>query len=224
MNLAYIRHLESKANIRSGFCYEDEDHRIQFPLNSDDDIPLTQNGIEHGERIHKVLSQSSIFNMDDVKILCSPYLRTKQTRRILFPNIDDSQVTFDPRLCERNAGYCTSMTKKEISDSFPWLERYWKTTNPLITKPPGGESILEVVYRIFPVLNEIKNMTDTTSTVIMVGHGNLFKAVDFVLQGLTTEEFPTIPLAPNGSLTIYRDIHLDRNDVSIDKYHHVLSE
>lgn len=224
MNLAYIRHLESLANIRSGFCYEDENHRTQFPLKSDDNIPITAEGVAHGERIHKVLSQKPIFNMDDVEILCSPYLRTRQTRRILFPNIDDSRVTFDPRLCERNAGYCTTMTTGEISDSFPWLERYWKTTNPLIAKPPGGESILDVVYRILPVVSEIKIMPNRPNTTLIIGHGNLFKAIDFVLQGLTTEEFPTIPNAPNGSLTIYRDIHLGKNGMSIEMYHQVLSD
>lgn len=119
MNIAYFRHLESKQNTRGGFCYEDENHRNQFPLESDEDIPLSQNGIEHGERIQRVLSQKDIFDMDDIRIICSPYRRTRHTRQILFPHIDESKVTFDPRLCERNSGYCTHMTKEEISNSFP---------------------------------------------------------------------------------------------------------
>ncbi len=224
MNLAYFRHLESVQNIRNGFCYEDEDHRLQFPLGSDEDIPLSQNGIEHGERIQRVLSQSDIFNMDDIRIICSPYRRTRHTRQILFPNIEDDEVIFDLRLCERNSGYCNNMTKKEISESFPWLERYWQMTHPLFAKPPGGESMIDVVHRILPVVDEIKSMTDPPDTVLLFGHGNLFKALDFVLQGSVMEEFPAIPLAPNGSLTIYRDIHLGKKEMSIDKYHHVLSE
>lgn len=224
MDLAYFRHLESIQNIRKGFCYEDEDHRLQFPLGSDEDIPLSQNGIEHGERIQKVLSQMGIFNMDDVRIICSPYRRTRHTRQILLPHIDDSKIIYDPRLCERNSGYCTNMTKQEISESFPWLERHWKNTNPLIAKPPGGESLLEVVYRIIPVVNEIKSMTNSPKTVILFGHGNLFRAMDFVLQGSMMEDFSSIPIAPNGSLTIYRDIHLGREKMSIDMYHQVLSD
>lgn len=224
MNIACIRHLESLANLRPGFCYKNEEDRTKMDLPSDDNVGLSPNGFAHGDRIRVTLREEKIFDRKDVRIICSPYKRTKQTRGLIFPKVPEDQVVFDPRLCERNSGWCAGMTEEEVRRHFPWLADYWSRTHPLLAKPPGGESLLDVVYRIMPVVQEIKDgKYGKESTNILIGHGNLFKAVDFILRGLTFDEFGSIPNAPNGSLSFYRNVHLGSKGMTVDKYQEVIA-
>ncbi len=220
MIISYLRHLESDANTRKGFCYEDDEQRNRLKLPSDNDVPLTQAGIEHGKRIQPILAKLKLFDPDETDVVESPYVRTVQTREVLLPQYHDS-VTSDTRLCERNNGWCANMTLAEVRHYFPWLQNYWDVTNPLLATPPGGECMLDVVHRVLPVVVE---SIASGRNKLFVGHGNLFKAIDFILQKMLVSDFSKIPNAPNGSLTVYRNVHLGHQAMSIDRYHEVLSK
>ena len=220
MIIAYVRHLESLANTRKGFCYENDEHRFVLDLPSDNDVPLTSIGIEHGKRLQKELAKIDFFNPDEMDLDVSPYIRTVQTCEILFPQYK-GRFTIDTRLSERNNGWCANMTQDEVNLHFPWLKQYWDKTNPLLATPPGGECMLDVVHRVRPTVIEA---VASGRNRCFVGHGNLFKAIDFILQEMTFADFLQIPNAPNGSLTVYRNPHFGKKGMSIDYYHKVLSE
>lgn len=218
MIIALVRHLKSLAQTRDGFCYKDEKQRQRLNLPSDNDVPLTQQGINHGKRLQKKFAKISMFDPEEMDLDVSPYLRAVETAEILFPQYK-GKYRIVSRLSERNSGYCAGMTQKEKEAQFPFLQEYWDRTNPLLATPPGGESMFDVVYRVEPVLKEAIAQGRNRC---FVAHGNLFKAIDFILKGMLVSDFPTIPNAPNGSLTVYRNVQLGPRGMSIDRYQEVL--
>jgi broad specificity phosphatase PhoE len=79
------------------------------------------------------------------------------------------KVQIEARLREINLGEWEGLTREEIQKLYPaeWEERM---KFPLQARPPGGESVLELVERIIPAVTDIARLYPA-GQVLIVSHG-----------------------------------------------------
>ena len=136
---------------------------------------VTKKGIEQAGKMGAALKKRKI----DV-IYCSPYLRTKQTARII-AKIIGAKIIFDKRIGELNTGIFNGRPVKEYKAYFAdSLEKFTKT-------PPGGENLADVKRRMFAFLRDI-NQRHNGKNILIVSHGDPLWVLEGAVKGLANEE------------------------------------
>ena len=82
---------------------------------------------------------------------------------------------------ERDPGYTYDMTEAEARESFPWIEEYWRTFGGFFSRPPGGESLADVVSRVDTFLRSLYRDW-AGRRVLVVVHGGTIRCLRFVLE------------------------------------------
>ncbi len=143
-----VRHGQSEANV---------DHTI-----SSQDIsihPLTEQGREEAKNAAHKIEKPDI-------IIASDFLRTKQTAEIIAEHfgIDKSEIKFDQRLREINAGDFNGKTWEDY-------DQYFSDTEDHLTKTlPNGENSMMVKQRVMSLLLEVDSEYKD-KTICIVSHG-----------------------------------------------------
>ena len=180
-------------------------------------VDLVDSPVEEGEEVLGVMSH-------DLQILLTVYLQESENLNKLIERHGllhaESRTPLDRSMCVA-AHTEFSVCEARIAALIPWLKKYWNETNPLLATPPGGESMLDVIHRVRPLISET---LASGKNRCFVGRGNLFKAIEFILKEMTFAEFLKIPNSPNGAMTIYRNAHLGKRGMVIDKYHELLCD
>lgn len=111
----------------------------------------------------------------------SPMVRARQTAEIVRDQLrevdHDAQAT--PRLVEHralreiDAGICDSMTYMEIKERFPF-EFASRAKNKLTYRYPNGESYLDVIHRVEPVILELER---SNGPILIVAHRALLRCL-----------------------------------------------
>ena len=82
---------------------------------------------------------------------------------------------------ERDPGFTYDMTEAEAEAAFPWLNEYWHTFGGFFARPPGGESLADVVGRVHTFLNTLFR-DRAGQKVMVVTHGGTIRCFRFALE------------------------------------------
>ena len=183
INLLLVRHALSEANL---------DKRVNMRL-PDQRVPLAEIGHDQakqaGEFLAGFLSQPEQ-QYGRTRILCSPYLRTRETSAAIESQLKEHQIEFDRRedigLREISFGLFDGYADEELKEHFP-LEHSWYQKHLDVEQTNGangefwaamplGESRAQVADRVKGVFGTIlrdadTNRPDPVQNFIIVSHG-----------------------------------------------------
>lgn len=134
------------------------------------DEPLNSLGISQAKEIAK---KTKGLNVEI--IYCSPLKRAVQTARFIAKSCS-CEIIVKECFIERSIGDYEGLTKDEAKNKYPNL--YLKNITRIFNEaPPKGETINEVMARVYSGLNEIKNQ-DKFSNVLILTHGFVAKVIN----------------------------------------------
>jgi len=208
--LVLVRHAESARNVVKGgeaFLPDGTPPSAQARL-ADHLVPLTAAGHEHARRTGEAIRDR--FGAFDA-VCSSGYARADQTAAgiaaaYLAAGLDFPAPVISPLLRERDAGYCYGMTRAEAVAAFPWLDEHWRQAGGFFGKPPGGESMADVVGRAQAFLGVLGG-EQAGRTVLAVTHGGTIRALRFLLERwdyATAEQAIRDGAPANCGLAVYR--------------------
>jgi len=160
------------ALLRHGKTVWNEEKRIQGHENS----PLSIDGALQVHQWGKFLSSVSID-----RIISSDLGRVKETVAIIEKYIQNVPVEFDSTLREQFWGEWEGKTFAELHE-FEGKELSRQIVAGWNFRPPGGESRVEVLQRVLPLL---KGLTDRFpgENILVVSHEGIVKTVLYHLAG-----------------------------------------
>jgi isoleucyl-tRNA synthetase len=162
-----------------GMRHGEGDHSILNICSGDRNFPhhLTEKGKKRVEETAKKLKNNNI-----TKIFSSPYIRTKETAKIVaniigFPEED---IIIDDRLKEYDFGEFNGRLKKEYDE--------WRLKNEdFFTAPNGGESCYEAKMRVANFIYEIESKY-SNENILFISHGIVFEVFPSIIKAEDAEE------------------------------------
>jgi len=204
--LVLVRHAESVRNVakKGNVYFADEEARKVIAGIPDQNVPITEFGRQQALQTGRYLRKK--FGTPDY-FYHSGYKRTVETMENILkmfsePERKKIKVRKNIFLREREPGYTYDMTRREVQKQFPWLERYWKTFGSFYSRPPGGENLADVAQRVYAFLNMLFR-DRAGQKIFVVTHGHALQCFRYLLEHLTEEEVPKIPV-DNCGVTAYR--------------------
>lgn len=183
--LVLVRHGESVRNVakKGSVFFADDESRRSVRGIPDHQISLTAEGARQARVTGLALSDR--FSSFDA-LYHSGYQRTIQTANGLIDGFaPDVQERLIPQanlfIRERDTGFAYDMTTQEAETAFPYMHEYWQTTGSFFARPPGGESIAQVVERVHSFL-DILIRDRAGERVLVVTHGGTLRAFRFLLE------------------------------------------
>jgi broad specificity phosphatase PhoE len=160
MNLYFVRHGESTANVLGVFSNEDHKH------------PLTEKGVEQARALAHSLSGLSFDG-----IYSSPILRARQTAEILAEALQVPLQIADA-LREWDVGIYEGSADPVGWEAHARVQDLWFNHRQLDSRMPGGESFNHIRSRFFPFVEGLLfNGRNSDRRLILVGHGGLYTAM-----------------------------------------------
>jgi broad specificity phosphatase PhoE len=189
--LVLVRHGESLRNVAKtgNVFFADDESRRSVRGVADHQIPLTEEGLRQARETGSALAEQ--FGSFDA-VYHSGYRRTRETAVALLEGFADSvrarmQTRQSLFIRERDTGYAYDMTTTEAEVAFPYLDEYWKTSGSFFARPPGGESIAQVVERVHSFM-DILIRDHAGERVLVVTHGGTLRAFRFLLEHWSYEQ------------------------------------
>ena len=136
------------------------------------DPGLTQKGITFAKKLSEFFDnefrqqEEEEGQKPDVKIFTSTLRRSIDTSEFLDLGTEPISVKL---LDELNAGNCDGMTYQEIAEKFP-VEVKERTNDKLTYRYPRGESYLDLIHRIEPIIFEIER--SKVPVIVVRNHSN----------------------------------------------------
>lgn len=138
------------------------------------DLELTDLGRQQAEELADSLKDIKI----DL-IISSPLKRTLATGQAVASRYG-IPIIKDDRLIEQSFGIYEGMDRKDPEYLFH------KKNFPM--RNPNGESAMQVAFRVYGFLNDIKRDYGD-KTVLLVTHGGVFRVINAYFNSLTNEEY-----------------------------------
>ena len=138
------------------------------------DLPLTEEGQTQAQ-----LLADRTRELDIDVIISSPMLRARQTAAPTAA-LHGLEVLVDQRLIEQDFGIYEGADRQEpafLANKRHFAIRY-----------PGGESMMDVAYRVYGLLEEIKEKYPGKN-VLLVCHGGICRVVRTYFEDMTNEEY-----------------------------------
>jgi alpha-ribazole phosphatase len=155
------------------------DWNVEGRYQGQSDVPLNANGLAQAEALAGQLRGESF-----AAIYSSDLARASQTAEVLAGG-SGATVHYDPRLREIDQGEWEGLLLKEIETRYAEaFER--RRSDPLSTRPPGGESVGQVRRRVLEVIDEIRRGFPK-ETIVIVSHGLAIALIKVYLAGLPVE-------------------------------------
>lgn len=136
------------------------------------DVPLSDFGSAQAKACAGYLARSPFIPV--ARVYSSPLRRASQTAGAISEALG-ADVATDERLREIDVGDIVGMTWEEVEDEYPQLMEEYRR-NPIATRYPGGESVLDVWDRAGDLLRHIA-LANQGETVVVVGHAIILKAL-----------------------------------------------
>jgi len=151
------------------------------------DVELTEKGIEQAQELAKLVAEAKV----DM-ILTSPLVRAMDTGKIIseYCNIP---MMVDNRLIEQNYGIYEGVDRTN--------EEFLANKRNFAYRYPNGESMMQVAYRIYGLLEDIKKKY-SGKDVLLISHGGVCRIIETYFNDMTNEEFFNYTLK-NAQLKIY---------------------
>lgn len=161
MKIYFARHGQTQWNV---------DNRITGVT----DIPLTQVGIEQAKQLAEKAKDYPI----DV-IIASPLMRARDTAQYVADE-KNLPVHIDERLKEHNFGTLEGTDRRS--------ETFIEHKKNLAVRFPDGESSVQVMHRVYSLIEEIKQKY-AGKNVLCVCHGGVCRAARTYFVDMTGEEY-----------------------------------
>ena len=157
MNLYFVRHGESEANILHEFSNRGFKHG------------LTERGFQQARQLGL-----NLIHIPFKKIYCSPLKRAIQTAEILQQHLN-CPLEITDALREFDTGILEGKSDPESWDIHYRIINQW-LSGELDASIPGGESHLDIQARFIPFIESLRQQF-TSENILLVGHGGLFGAM-----------------------------------------------
>mmetsp|Transcript_13744 Transcript_13744/g.23417 ORF Transcript_13744/g.23417 Transcript_13744/m.23417 type:complete len:412 (+) Transcript_13744:1408-2643(+) len=150
------------------------------------DPNLTRRGRVYSIRLAEFMAMEFTDKGFDLPMIWTSQLkRTRQT----VANIPQFTFSFKA-LNEIDAGICETMTYDEVEKKHPEIAQARKK-DKLQFRYPGGESYVDVIHRLEPVILEIER---TREPLLVVAHNAIIRAIYGFYMGMTQAEVPSIDI------------------------------
>ena len=151
------------------------------------DVELTEKGREQAKALASAVADKNI-NV----IISSPLKRAVETSKIV-SEICNIPMETDERLIEQNYGIYEGVDRKN--------EEFLSNKRNFAYKYPGGESMMQVAYRVYGLLDEI-NGKYKDKNVLIISHGGVCRIINTYFRDMTNDDFFNYRLG-NGELEEY---------------------
>lgn len=202
-----IRHGQSAGNVARDVAHQSGEHRIALDRR-DVDVPLSALGMEQAEALGRWFEHEDQRDRPEV-ILCSPYVRAVQTAE-LFREASGSGpdlcICIDERLREKEFGILDGLTTMGIHKLQPDQAEFRKLLGKFYHRPPGGESWVDVIFRLRAVMDTI-SLHYAGKRVMIVAHQVVVLCMRYVLEHMTEAQILAIDAqgdVANCGVTQYR--------------------
>lgn len=202
-----VRHGQSAGNVArdaaelAGLPVIDIEHRdIDTPLSELGQVQAAALGHWFGELEHERRPEV---------ILCSPYVRARETTRILLAaagyDRKSVRIRYDERLREKEFGVLDRLTMHGIRAKFPELSEQRSHVGKFYFRPPGGESWCDVILRLRSVM-EMATREHGGQRVLVVAHQVIVNCMRYLIECMDEAEILAIDRladVPNCGVTSY---------------------
>ena len=202
-----IRHGQSAGNVARDLAHESGENRIALD-HRDVDVPLSPLGEDQARALGRWFSSGEEGQRPEI-ILASPYVRAVQTAQ-LFRDAggchSDVAICLDERLREKEFGILDGLTSAGVAELQPEQARFRQVLGKFYHRPPGGESWVDVIFRLRAVLDTI-SLHYAGKRVMIVAHQVVVLCLRYVLEQLSEAEILAIDAAgdvANCSVSQYR--------------------
>lgn len=161
MKLYVARHGETEWNAQNKICGRT-------------DLPLTERGLTQAGQLAAKLSDEEL----DI-IIASPMIRAQQTAAAV-SEVTGIPTLTDERLIEQNFGIYEGMDRK--------TPEYLANKRMFAYRYPGGESQMDVAYRVYSLIEELKGKYPDKN-ILLVCHGGVCRVVRTYFEDMTNEEY-----------------------------------
>ena len=175
MRLILVRHAQSQGN---------EQKLVQGHT----DYQLSERG-----RTEAQLLAQRFKNEQIDRIYVSDLSRAVQTAQPLLEHHENTTVTYDARLRERNYGEFETLTKREV------VENGYAPGAGTWIDPPGGEHLDTFTERVTSFLDELTK-THYGETILLISHSGFITRTLLTLAQASDDEYRTYR-PPNASVT-----------------------
>ncbi|MBU3934653.1 histidine phosphatase family protein [Patescibacteria group bacterium] len=174
-NIFVIRHGETDFNKESRYLGRTDE-------------PLNAIGIDQAKKLAEKTS-----DLDIEIIYCSPLKRAIETAEFIKTN-HTCEVVINEYFIERSIGVYEGLTKEEVKNRYPDL--YARNITRIFNyAPPNGETINDVIKRVFSGLDEIRNQSGF-SNILISTHGFIAKVINkYFNPNISDQEFFDFNLA-----------------------------
>ncbi|MEV0995057.1 histidine phosphatase family protein [Nonomuraea sp. NPDC050202] len=198
-----VRHGESEANLA---------HRQagETPLvygRGDDEVTVTELGRAQAAALGRLLAARPAREAPEL-VWCSPYLRALDTWKIAQEawGVEPLPVTVDERLRDQEGGAFARLNLAAIRERHPEELVRREAEGAYAFRPPGGESLADVVVRLRDFLRDLDGRA-AGRRVLIVAHDSVVLALRHVLGKRPDAELAAVlEFAPvlNASVSLWR--------------------
>ncbi|RYF74950.1 MAG: histidine phosphatase family protein [Comamonadaceae bacterium] len=203
-----VRHGQSAGNVA-----RDEAESGGLPVIDlawrDIDVPLSDLGVEQSVALGHWFGKLDAAERPEI-ILCSPYLRARETARLVAEtagmNPGEIRLRIDERLREKEFGILDRLTRFGIQQKHPELNEQRLHVGKFYFRPPGGESWCDVILRLRSLL-EMVTREYSNRRVLVVAHQVIVNCMRYLLEHMDEQRILDIDRqgdVPNCAVTCYR--------------------
>ena len=203
-----VRHGESAGNVARHEAELRGSLKVKSPQR-DIDVPLSERGERQARATGKWFACVDNNECPTV-VIASPYVRTRETARLLLEEsgIDLTETAFitDERLREKEFGIFDMLTKQGVKEKYPDQYEMRNALGKFYHRPPGGESWCDVILRLRSMVNSLR-LEYSGERVLIVTHEVVISCFRYLLENMTEEELLAIDRAhdvANCSITSYQ--------------------
>ena len=138
------------------------------------DLPLNERGQAQASALAERMSEKAID-----RIIASPMIRARQTAAAVSEKLG-IPVQTDARLIEQDFGIYEGRDRKDpgfLENKRQFAYRY-----------PGGESMMDVAFRVYGLLEELKEK-HPDENILLVCHGGVCRVVRTYFEDMTNEAY-----------------------------------
>ena len=202
-----VRHGQSQGNVAREIADEAGHHEIGIDVR-DVDVPLSELGHAQAKAAGDWFASLPRDERPEV-ILSSPYIRTRQTAKIICEAGalagGPARPIIDERLREREFGIFDRLTEFGIRERFPDEAAHKAMLGKFYHRPPGGESWCDVALRLRSFIDTL-GREYAGESVMVVTHQVVILMFRYLLEELTEQEILAIDRqaeVANCSVTVY---------------------
>jgi broad specificity phosphatase PhoE len=194
--------------MRGHIWFPDDEMRQRIGGIPDHKTPLTEEGHRQARETGPALRKR--FGVPDY-LYHSGYLRTVQTTDGILVGYPEEEralmrVRTNLLIRERDPGFTFNMTQAEAATTFPWHQAYWDLFGSFMARPPGGESLADVLQRAYSFC-DILFRDHAQQQIFIVTHAGFIRAMRTALEERTIDQATNVPpeeqQPANCGITVY---------------------